>query len=370
MILMWLGSYALMLFGLTQCLAALEGLMSPLSRYFLLQKKGVGLSLTLASPRQSLFSAMALYNLRIISQSQAVLLMCLCNLGFWAVFLIGCLYLNFNGYFLLGIASVSFLASFLTEKLQPWLRLIFFLGLFLVGAEALLKNASVLQSLLGLSDGAFFLADGRLPAVLMLFALAALGGLIIRIEYWSLALGLSLLVTNVMSFNGALALFLGEQVANVLLLWYRSRRLNQVCCTLSWQWGLVSFIFLCGGFFFAAELRPYLGYQGKAFSYLLLTGVILGIQTLGLMFWGHFASRSKVDEMQDIRYIGSAWVKENLLPEPVKQWAQEQVQKRLSEIRYHLAGLGTLKEGQVPNNLQDRLRTEEKVLAEVLTTLD
>lgn len=49
----------------------------------------------------------------------------------------------------------------------------------------------------------------------------------------------------------------------------------------------------------------------------------------------------------------------------VMAWAKAKIHKRLSEIRYHLQGLTTLKEGQVPEHIQVRLKSEEQELTKL-----
>jgi hypothetical protein len=44
------------------------------------------------------------------------------------------------------------------------------------------------------------------------------------------------------------------------------------------------------------------------------------------------------------------------------RWSRSMVAKRIQEIRYHLQGLATYKQGQIPDHLQARLKNEEEEL--------
>jgi hypothetical protein len=84
------------------------------------------------------------------------------------------------------------------------------------------------------------------------------------------------------------------------------------------------------------------------------------------MVWGHFGSKLKVDEIQEIRYVPKSWTEQELLSSEALIWIRAKVQKRLSEIRYHRQGLQTVKEGQIPEVLQARLKAEENQLSRFL----
>jgi len=380
MILMWLGSFVLMLWGLSESQKAAATVLGRLQARFL--EKGFETKLTTmfmratdvavleASPQRTLYSGLAFYNLRILPLRAAVLIMGLSTLGAWWVLILGLLFLSFNGFFLLGICILSFLV-FASARVKNILSWIFATGVFLVGGETMLRNSSVIQSVLGQSDLAFFLADGRFGAVLPILLAGIVITFFIRIEFWSLALALSLLVTSTLSFNGAMGLIAGERIGRMLVFWWRSRSLNQDCRRIGKQFSLISILGVIFGFWIAGEMRNFLdlgfsadtSFQDKSLQLVVLFAVILFFQWLAQMIWGHFGSLVKVDELQEARYFPASWLEQELLSATALGWAKGKVHKRLSEIRYHLQGLGSLKEGQVPDHIQNRLKEEERALS-------
>lgn len=381
MILMWLGSFVLMLAGMVYSQQLLAKLLSGVQKSFLDKGLETGLSTMFAralsivvlevSPQKSLFSGLALLNLRVLPARPSALVMCLSTLGVWWILILGSLFMSFNGYFLLGIAGLLCLTVFIGVKTRDVLLFVGAVGLFLVGGESMLRNSSVIQTILGQSELAFFLADGRFPTVVAFFVLAAVLSLVVQIEFWSLALALSLLLTNTIAFNGALGLVAGERVGRLIFFWWQSRSLNQQCRRMASQFAGASVVGAIVGLLLAGEVRTFLelgftsglaSFQEKSLQFVLLFALILAVQWVAQMIWGHFGAQTPVDEMQDSKYFGSHWKAWGLLSAPMMVWAREKVHKRHSEIRYHLQGLGTLKEGQVPAPIQARLKAEEEQL--------
>ncbi len=103
-------------------------------------------------------------------------------------------------------------------------------------------------------------------------------------------------------------------------------------------------------------------FEQKSFQLMMLFALILFVQFIAQMIWGHFGGLVKIDELQEPKYFPRLWVESELISEGIFNWAKEKVQKRLSEIRYHLQGLGSLREGQVPEHIQARLKEEEHQL--------
>lgn len=381
MILMWLGSFVLMMFGLSNSQRYAAEFFAALQRKFLdkgleanlhcMLIRSADVVLLEASPQKSLYSGMAFYNLRVLGLRPSSLIMCLSILGAWWVLILGFLFMSFNGLFLMGLCSLMLLSSLLTAKLDKVLKWIFSTGLFLLGGEIMLRNSSILQTTLGESDFVFFLSDGRFPAVAGLLFAGIILSFVVQIEFWSLALGLSLLFTNVLSLNGALGLLAGERIGRMILFWWHSRGLNQDCRRLGRQFALVSSLGAFLGLVIAGALREAidLGYsnglaafQDKSLRFMILFMVILLFQFVAQMIWGHFAAQAQVAEMQEPHYISQVWLRPEFFSAANMAWAKGKVHKRLSEIRYHLTGLNSLKEGQVPELVQTRLKTEEERL--------
>lgn len=128
MILMWLGSFVMMMLGLYLSQKYVAVVFSGLQKSFL----DKGLETTLgkmfiraldvvvleASPQKSLYSGMALLNLRVLGTRPSALLMCLSTLGAWWVLILGLLFMSFNGYFLLGLAGVGLLTVFMSVQIK------------------------------------------------------------------------------------------------------------------------------------------------------------------------------------------------------------------------------------------------------------
>lgn len=382
MILMWLGSFVLLLVGLFIFQQKIGALFADVQKHILekgfstatlsLFVQSLAVDVLEGSSQRAAYSAMGLLNLRILAVRPAVLLMCLSPLAALPVLGLSSLFLGFNGSLLLGLCIFAFFKFWRSKQIEEGFGLLFGAGLFLIGSEMLLRQARILQTLLTDADLVFFVSDGRFGAVLTLMLLAFALGLFIHMEFWSLALALALLSTGMISYNGALGLLLGERLAAAALMWWRTRSLNQECRTLGWQFAAVSAGTALLGFWMAGEARPFLelGFslestaaQEKVSSLVSLFSLMLAVQLLGLMIWGHFAGHRKTDELQEPRYIKSFWLERGFFSQGQKSWAQERVHKRLSEIRYHLAGLKSLKEGQVPDHIQSRLQEEERQLS-------
>ncbi|WP_246845293.1 hypothetical protein [Bdellovibrio sp. NC01] len=385
MILLWLGSFVLMMMGLSQSQKYAGELFANLQKKFLSKGlesdfksmliRSLDVAILEASPQKSLYAGMALYNLRIVGVRPSVLIMCLSTLSAWWMLILGFLYMSFNGLFLMGLCSVFLLTPFITPKLDKVLKWIFFTGLFLLGGEVLLRNSSVVQSTFGMeSEFIFFLADGRFQSVLAILAAAIVVSLFVQVEFWSMALGLSLLFTNFISFNGALALLAGERIGRMILFWWHTRSLNQDCRKLGAQFAVVSAVGAIVGFLVAGEIRHGMllgysndtgGFQDKSLQFMILFIGILFFQFIAQMIWGHFAGNSKLEEIQDAKYISNVWFRNEFKSVGVMSWAKDKVHKRLSEVRYHVQGLGTFKEGQVPDHIQARVRSEEEQLQRI-----
>lgn len=373
MILMWLGSFVLMLFGLAESQKHISMLFQNLQKSFL--DKGLDASFGYmlvrsldvvvleASPQKSLYSGMALFNLRILGRRAGILVMCLNILGAWWPLILGMLFLSFNGFFLLGLCTLGFINVGPAPKLKSLLQWLFATGLFLVGGEMMLRSSSVVQTLLGQSEWAFFLADGRFGAVIGILLISVVLTFAVKVEFWSLALGLGLLVTNTLSFNGALALVAGERIGTMIIFWWRSRGLSLDCRKIGRQLAGFSILGVLVGFIVAGEVRSLSSFQDKSVQFVLMFAIILFFQFVAQMAWGHFASQVKDNDMPEAKYFPVFWLQHEMLAPAAVMWAKEKIHKRLSEIKYHLQGLGTLKEGQVPEQIQARLREEEVQLS-------
>lgn len=384
MILMWLGSLVLVLWGLRESRKHAAKLFAPLQKKFYQQgfegkftgmlQRILGLVILEASPQRSLYTGMAFYNMRIMAQRPAILMMCLSTLGAWWILLLGLLYLNVSGLMFLSLGALLFVGVLQGRPLlSPFIKWAVMTGVFLLGGELMLRQSSILPTLLGTSEFAFFLSDGRFAAVLGLMALSFVLSLVIEEEFWVVPLSLSLVVASTVSLNGVLGIFVGERLARLALFWWRSRKLNQECRRVGWQFAASSAVGVIIGFFIAGEARSEMignfygseGMQDKLLVMMILLTVILFFQFALQMLWGHFGCRAKVEDVQESRYFSPTWGRMGLLSAVGSLWARVRVHQRLSEIRYHLQGLETVKPGQIPEVLQARLKTEEQQLSQL-----
>jgi hypothetical protein len=382
---MWLGSFVLMMFGLTMSQKYAALLFQGFQRSFLdknldqpkmikMFQYCLDVVLLEVSPQKSLYAGLGLYNLRVLSLRPAVLVMCLSTIGAWWAVLLGMLFLSFNGSFLLGLCTLGLISVVLTPKTRTVLNWILGTGIFLIGGELVLKNSNVLIMALGQSEFAFFLADGRIISIVSILLASALISLAVRVEFWSLAMGLSLLFVNVISLNGAIALVAGERIGRMLLFWWHTRSLNQDCRRVGMQFSAVSILGAIFGLLLAGEVRVTMNmgytsemtaYQDKSVQFVILFMIIMGVQFVAQMVWGHFGGTTKVDEIQDPNYISTVWFSEEFASPGVYQWAKSRIHKRLSEVRYHMQGLNSLQQGQVPEHIQLRLKSEEAELTKI-----
>ncbi|MNT33612.1 hypothetical protein D3C72_1695480 [compost metagenome] len=110
--------------------------------------------------------------------------------------------------------------------------------------------------------------------------------------------------------------------------------------------------------------------QDKVVIFVALWVVVLAVQFLAQMIWGHFGGAYKESELQEVRYFSKTWIQKDLVSVTALRWALGKLHTRLSEIKYHLQGLGTLKEGQVPVPIQARLKAEETEVAKLLADVE
>lgn len=382
MILMWLGSIALMMFGFLSARKALSEIFSQFS-ISLIEKefpsqpvssllKSSIFALLQPSPLQTQYGALSFLSLKKWGSRSTALMMCTSVLGVLFILVLGFLFANLSGALLMGVGSFYLISHRLSKAMKSILKLIFFCGLFLAGGEIALRSASILPSLLGQSEFAFFLADGRFSAVLPLLFFALGFSLIIDFEYWSFVLGLSLLLTNVISINGALALVSGELLGRQLILVIRTRALDATVLKIARGFAFVSILGIFLGFFLAGEARSIfdLGFsqdftasQAKLFDFVTMIALLHAVWFIAVMIWGHFAGNRSYEPTDKAIYPSVSWWDQVLFSDEVEVLQRKTITQRLSEIRYHLKGLETIDKAQIPGPIQARLVNEEKDLS-------
>ncbi len=333
------------------------------------------LVLTEASPQRTQMTSLAFYNLRILGKRPSLLLMALSNLGAWWILILTLLFMNVNAVMLVGVFVLPALLMRKIKWVGPLFAVLFSTALFFVLSESLVRQLASLPAMMGESEIVFWLADGRFSAVLGLAFVAILLTFLIQVEFWSVCLALALLFSSIISFNGALALFAGERIARGILFAWSGRILNQDCRLISREEGIAASVGAGLGLWVTLYLREVtdLGRsfgiseaQGRLFDFALGLVLILFVQFCVQMFVNHFAVQKKVDEFQDIRYYPGTWYHGGRMSKAGAEWGRQQIAKRIQEIRYHIQGLATFKEGQIPDHVQGRLRKEEEELAKLI----
>lgn len=385
MILMWLGSFALIVFSYLATQKYLNQRLSPLQSKFLVTKaKESDVALVLrslsvvamdVSPLKTIFTAIAKLNTQVGKERESLIQLCMASVGYWWTLILASLYLSLNGGFLLGLSLLALIPFLIPQTLRRTFYFVGCIGLFLLGSELALKNSSILQTYLGTSDFAFFLADGRWPAVFALLGLGLVFGILVRIELGSLFLAMALLVSNNISLNGAIALVAGELIGMMLFTLSQAWRVDEKTRSYVVKFAGAGILGLVIGLFVALQVRSYFvfsfsgergQYQDKLMTLIFLVAVVLFIQTAVQMLWGHFAIRNNKVETSAVHYYPSQWMEWGLLSLSQAEFVEDGLNKRLSEIKYHAQGVKSLEAGKIPEQVLARLKTEEEELSRIL----
>ncbi len=387
MIYVWLGSFVLTLFSLKESQKYLARLSETFqqkiyessldAKFDKMLPRALSLSVLGSSPRKTELTALSLYNICVLGKRSSVLMMGLASLGAWWILVLSLGFMSINGLMLVGICILAIFTK--NKKWQNLFQLLFFTGLFFYGAELLARYSANLQMSLGDSSLAFFLVENHLLPLLGMLLLGFVLSFVITIEFWTVCLALALLAASAISLNGAASFFAGEMIASGILLFWRGRKLNQECQNIAMQMGLSSAVGALLGWVLALILQEVAGEAGSfgmdGLSFRLLRWTALVVLILFTPFFakmlvGHFLARRVVDEVQAARYFPPHWSHQELLCGPAVVWGRQRLSQRIQEIRYHLQGLVSLKEGQIPEAVQIRLRREEKELAQLYTDLN
>lgn len=367
MIMMWLGAMVVMVGGLSlfrwgvgQCFVGLQKrflhLSAPVSIFKMLLTAKL-CAVGQGSKLQTQYSAVALLSSRCFSKRYAVLLLCLSAAGLWTTMAGFFLAWQLSGEILLVVAMGVYLYCRWTDKKLSLFFLILGLGGFLTGAQWALQKQSILLSVLGESEFHFLLADGRFPAQLLWLGVTFVLTLVIEIESWAAVTALILLVAGSLSLNGAVAMILGEMLAQEWMLFWRSRKLNPDTQRLVRSYALASAIGLVLAFFAAGVLREGFAWSftfagnpltEKSWQFLSLYVVIVSVQTLGVLIWGHFAAQKQADEVQKGEYFPVQWISKGLVSLPVFDFIFAKLKERLALLRAQKKDLDTQERARIP----------------------
>lgn len=318
------------------------------------------------------YSAVALLNTRAFSRRHGILLLCLSSAGTWAtMFAILCAW-QFDGSLLVAPWVLLYLFAQWTGKSIQWFRPLLAFGALMSLLQWALSKQSILMTTLGESDLHFMLADGRLPAQLLWIAVSFVVTLLVGVESWAVLLALLMVVAGSMSLNGAVAFIVGEMLGHVWLLWWRSRKLNQDVKALTKSYAWVSTVGLVIAFFAAGMLREIFAWSfmfeagqltEKSLQILSLYFVIVAIQALAVLTWGHFASQKKIDEVQKGEYFPIRWIKFGMISNDVLDFILKKLSVRLELLLAQKKELDSKDRAQIPANFLSEHENEITQLA-------
>jgi hypothetical protein len=368
MILMWLGSLVMMFSGLLLFRHGVSTLGARFQKMYLdLPDTGVSTfrmlvltklcAVSQGSFLQSQYGAVALLNSRSYSKHYSVLLLCLSAAGLWTTLLGVLVSWQLQGAIFLGLSVVFYLSQYWFDKGRTIFKTLAGFGILLMGMQWALRDQTLLLSALGESELHFLLADGRFFAQLIWLLTSFAATLLIGIESWSVFLALVLLATGSLSLNGAVALVVGELLAHVWLLFWRSRKLNQDVTALTRSYAIASSVGLCVGFVLAGLLRTVFswGYtfelneiMDKNLQFFAMYLVVILSHSLAVLSWGHFAARRKMDEVQTGEYFSVRWIERGLVAASISNFVLRKLNERLALLIAQKKSLNPDERMQIP----------------------
>lgn len=383
MFLIWVGSFILFIFAASKVQALISVLFGELRKTWFLkmQELGVGapvsgailMSTSSSSPFKQEASALQFYNLRTLKKRPALLWLCFGSLGFAVPYLLSFFYLKVNGLLILGATLVVWLVGSAFSRKMFQSRILecgAWVGLFYFFAENLLRQNSVFQSVLGTHELTFLFVDRRGQALLLMVLMGFVKSFFIPLSGWSFWFSLALVPLGSLSLPSGLCLIFGELLFHGFWLSFQMRKTNSeskkaanqfaMVQTLGSLLGLGVSLFLIDAFqwggFSAGDLHSLVE------QFLFGTAFMLFFRTVASLFWGHFASQSQEQEMQEASY--SLFIKQPRYFdfESIHQ-ASEAVHKRLNEIKYYQMGLQN--QDLVPESLKNRVEKELKALLQI-----
>lgn len=367
MILMWLGPVVLAIVALYGFSLAVSACLRGLQNRFLALPPSTSIpnmmvtaklcSIGLGSFLRTQYSAVALLNSRCSSRRYGILLMCLSVAGTWTTMLALAMAWQVNGAAFLGLAFILYLYLNLRHRSLELFYFVFGLGTFLVAMQLVLQQQSTLMMALGESDLHFMIADGRFPAQLLWLVVSFALTLLIGVESWAVIIAVVLVVGGSMSLNGGVALIIGEMLAHVWMLWWRSRKLNQDTVALVKGYAIANTVGLVLAFFVAGFMRNAFAwtitFEGnqlteKSWQFFSLYFVIMVVQCLAVLTWGHFAAQKKVDEVQRGEYFSTIWISQGLVRSSLLDFILKKLNERLDLLHAQQRELDAKDRAQIP----------------------
>lgn len=314
--------------------------------------------LSMGSFLQNQYSAVALLSSRSFSRRYAILLLCLSGVGLWTT-LLGLLAVwKFNGSLLLGAAFFFYLLHRWTGRFESLFQILAGAGVFLMGAQWALEKQSILMSFLGQSELHFLLADGRLPVQFLWMSVAFLGTLLVGVESGVVFLALVLLAAGSLSLNGAVAMAMGELLAHIAMLWWKSRKLNQDTKHITKFYALASLGGLVLGFVVTGFIRDLFAWSitfegnvltARSLQFFTSYFILIALQCLVVMTWGHFAAKKTLEEVQTGDYFSAEWISQGLIGKNIARFILKKLGERLDLLILQKNNLSASERNQIPS---------------------
>ncbi|WP_413290013.1 hypothetical protein [Bdellovibrio sp. HCB337] len=306
---------------------------------------------------QNQYSAMALINSRSFSRRYSILLLCLSAAGLWTTMLAMLLTWQMDGTIFGILTGVLAIASYWWRMGRAWAAVTLGLYVLLMGGFSVLRYQDSLLSFLGESEFHFLLADGRFAAQLVWLAAAFVLTLVIRVESWTVFLALALLGAGSLSLNGAIAMVIGEMLAHVAVLMWKSRKLNQDTQKTAKLYALSSMIGLVIGFVLAGGVREVFSWgftfdtnplTEKSLQFFTMYFVVVAAQCAASMTWGHFAAQKKIDEVQKGDYFSIKWISRGLVSNSIGTYVLNKLHERLDLLVAQKRELDAKERARIP----------------------
>jgi hypothetical protein len=304
---------------------------------------------------RSQYSAAALLNSRSFSRRYGILLLCLSIAGTWTTMLGILMAWQVSGEVIVSLSVILFLFLRVRNRSQEPFRMLLSFGVFLISLRWLLEKQSILMSVLGESDFHFMLADGRFPAQILWLTVTFVLTVVLGIESWAIFMALVLFVAGSLSLNGAVAFIVGEMLAHVWVLWWRSRKMNQDVRRLTQNYALVNTMGLVIAFVIAGLLRDAFTFNleenilsERSGAFFVMYFLIVVVQCLAALVWGHFAARKKLDEVQRGEYFPVSWISQNLISNGILDFILKKLNQRLDLLLTQQKELDSKERAQIP----------------------
>jgi hypothetical protein len=91
--------------------------------------------------------------------------------------------------------------------------------------------------------------------------------------------------------------------------------------------------------------------------------MIMVSHVVPLMFWGHFAARKKLDEVQSGHYFSAKWIQQSLVSRSFLEFIREHLSDRLHKLVTQRKNMSSEERNQIPSSFLKHHEDEIKYLA-------